>query len=177
VRCIEQHTVILGGRQPARAVADFKKRGGAQAGLSGLIVLDRDHHDELALAPEEAGLDLFVWSLRHIESYLLVPAAIRRLLDLAADDRRVERFVDDHGHETVHAKSILGAGGSLSRALGAELRASAIARAMRTEDLHGDIHDLFREIGTRAGLASGPPEVVIRSNPAGASAHRSDPET
>jgi hypothetical protein len=170
VRCIEQHTVILGGRQPARAVADFRKRGGAEAGLSGLIVLDRDHHDVLPPEPEERGLDLFVWTLRHIESYLLVPAAIRRMLGLDTKDRRIERFVEDHRGDGVHAKRILGAGGSLSRALGTELRAGEIARAMRSEDLHGDIHDLFREIGSRAGLtpsaASPMPEVVIRSSTA-----------
>jgi hypothetical protein len=157
--------VILGGRQPARAVADFRKRGGAEAGLSGLIVLDRDHHDEIAIEPDESGLDVFVWSLRHIESYLLVPAAIRRLLGPDADDRRVERLVVDHARESVHAKNILGAGGTLSEALGAELRAGAIARAMRAEDLHGDIHDLFREIGSRAGLPPAAPEVVFRSGP------------
>jgi len=161
-RCIEQSAVILGGRQPARAVADFRKRGGAEAGLSGLVVLDRDHHDEAPSPPEESGLDLFVWSLRHIESYVLVPAAIRRLLRLDADDRRIERFFEEHVAHSVHAKRVLGAGGSLSEMLGAELRASEIARAMRTDELHGDIHDLFREIGTRVGLPSRHPEVIVR---------------
>ncbi len=167
-RCIEAHTVILGGRQPARAVADFRKRGGAEAGLAGLIVLDRDHHDEPPEAPVETGLDLFVWSLRHIESYVLVPAAIRRLLCLEADDQRVERFVADHARDGAHAKRILGARGLLAELLGVELRAGEIARAMRSEDLHGDIHDLFREIGSRAGIApsrgaGGGVEVVVRA--------------
>jgi len=161
-RCIEQSAVILGGRQPARAVADFRKRGGAEAGLSGLVVLDRDHHDEAPTPPEEGGLDLFVWSLRHIESYVLVPTAIRRLLRLEADDRRVERFFEEHMGQSVHAKRVLGTGGTLSEILGAELRASEIARAMRAEELHIDIHTLFREIGSRVGLASGLPEVIVR---------------
>lgn len=160
--------MILGGRQPARAVADFRKRGGAQAGLAGLIVLDRDHHDERPEVPAEAGLDLFVWSLRHIESYVLVPAAIRRLLCLEADDQRVERFVADHARDGAHAKRILGARGLLTELLGVELRAGEIARAMRPEDLHGDIHDLFREIGSRAGIVPGRAagvdvEVVVRT--------------
>ncbi len=47
-------------------------------------MLDRDHHlddDGGDSAPgdlaAEPGLELFVWGLRHIESYLLVPSAIR----------------------------------------------------------------------------------------------------
>lgn len=159
--------MILGGRQPARAVTDFRKRGGAAAGLAGLIVLDRDHHDQPPAAPDESGLDLFVWSLRHIESYVLVPEAIRRLLRLAIDDQRIERFVADHALEGAHAKHILGARGLLAELLGTDLRAGEIARAMRPEELHVDIHDLFRQIGSRAGLAAGTtaPEVVIRSRP------------
>lgn len=164
-RCIEQHTVILGGRQPARAVADFRKRGGAGVGLSGLIVLDRDHHDALPEVPDETGLDLFVWSLRHIESYVLVPEAIRRMLRLDPEDQRIERFVADHAREGAHAKQLLGARGLLGDLLGAELRAGQIARSMRPEELHRDIRDLFREIGSRAGLGARAPEVVIRARP------------
>ena len=44
MRCIEKNTVILGGRRPARAIADFQKRGGRAAGYSGLVVLDRDDY-------------------------------------------------------------------------------------------------------------------------------------
>jgi hypothetical protein len=195
-RCIERNTVILGGRRPARAMDDFQKRGGAEAGYSGLIVLDRDHHDHHdhhdanPTQPEpDGGLELFVWSLRHIESYLLVPSAIRRMLRLGADDRTVERFIESHStqdamattktkrearerssdaivsagvHDSLHAKRLLGAGGSLSEALGAELRAGDIARAMRIEDLHGDVHQLFDRIGMLSGVVSKGPEVLIR---------------
>jgi hypothetical protein len=209
-RCIERSTVILGGRQPARAVADFRKRGGAAAGLSGLIVLDRDHHSPLdedppprvdgnagedfrvdtprVLADTDAGLEVFVWGMRHIESYLLVPAAIRRMLGLAADDTLVERSIAETTHphvdlpgresdavgreqspdpfaraqQTVHAKRILGAGGSLSEALGVELNAGDIARAMRVEDLHRDVHSLFERIGSLSGIVPHGPQVVIR---------------
>jgi hypothetical protein len=206
-RCIEQNTVILGGRRPARAIADFRKRGGVAAGYSGLVVLDRDDHahaesgDPSASAsgsdtrsplpdPElpEAGLELFVWSLRHIESYLLVPAAIRRMLRLEADDRTVERIIERNSMDeatawasngtpeqsvggvvtrergSLHAKRVLGAGGSLSEALGAELRAGDIARAMRIEDLHSDVRELFDRIGMLSGRAVKGPEVVIRQS-------------
>jgi hypothetical protein len=128
----------------------------------------------------EAGLELFVWSLRHIESYLLVPAAIRRMLGLDADDRRVERSIDeslaipDGGvskssspaahHTTLHAKRILGSGGALSEALGTELRAGEIARAMRLDEFHGDVRRLFDRIGTLSGFSVKAPEVVIRSS-------------
>jgi hypothetical protein len=196
-RCIERNTVILGGRRPARAIADFQKRGGAAAGYSGLVVLDRDDQphvgsmdsrsvDASNLIRRDAGLEVFVWSLRHIESYLLVPAAIRRMLRLAADDRTVERIIEtsepDVGAAAIvngprkqesvgvtlrtggslHAKRVLGAGGLLSEALGAELRAGDIARAMRVEDLHGDVHDLFDRIGTLSGVSVRDPEVVVR---------------
>jgi len=236
-RCIEENTVILGGRRPARAVEDFRKRGGVAAGYSGLIVLDRDDHPQMDFAAvsrdvnsmdevsmlgdsvsrsdastEEAGLEMFVWSLRHIESYLLVPEAIRRMLGLEPDDRRVERSIaastslagsnpsawakgmplppsngssnpsdrssrrlatpgmrrsdaspGRSGRTSLHAKRILGSGGSLSEALGTELRAGEIARAMRPEELHGDVHLLFDRIGTLSGLSRKGPEVVIRS--------------
>ena len=190
-RCIERNTVILGGRRPARAMDDFQKRGGVEAGYSGLIVLDRDHHGANPTQPEpDGGLELFVWSLRHIESYLLVPSAIRRMLRLGADDRTVERLIESHStqdataattvtkrqareqssdgivstrvHDSLHAKRLLGAGGSLSEALGAELRAGDIARAMRIEDLHGDVHQLFDRIGMLSGVVSRGPEVLIR---------------
>jgi hypothetical protein len=210
-RCIERNTVILGGRRPARALADFRKRGGAAVGLSGLIVLDRDDHPPVlddpayattepaqeeaaqldasrSVADAEQGLEVFVWGLRHIESYLLVPAAIRRMLRLEIDDTTVQRFIAESvrtraslagratedpaadvssdsivsGQQRVHAKRILGAGGSLSEALGVELHSGDIARAMRLEDLHTDVHALFDRIGSLSGLAGRGPEVVIR---------------
>jgi hypothetical protein len=183
-RCIERSTFILGGRQPARAVADFRKRGGIAAGYSGLIVLDRDDHPDdnpaeretedageaSAVAASDSEPEVFVWGLRHIESYLLVPAAIRRLLRMAAEDRTVERFIETAGAANapsdtggrVHAKRTLGSGGTLSLALGTDLRAGDIARAMRIEDLHVDIRTLFDRIHVLAGLTVKGPEVVIR---------------
>lgn len=167
---LERSTVILGGRQPARAVDDFRRRGGAEAGLTGLVVLDRDDHDDLRpddrqLAP---GLELFVWSLRHIESYLLVPAAIRRVAPHAPDDRTLSTWIEDHAAEGArasvagrrrvgpHAKRMLGAGGALCESLGVELRAGEIARAMRRDELHPDVHDLFARIAALRGVAAQP---------------------
>ena len=62
-----------------------------------------------------------------------------------------------------HAKRMLGPGGALSEALGSELKAGAIARAMRSEELHPDVHALFGRIGALSGLVESPPEVVIRT--------------
>lgn len=166
-RRLGRHTVILGGRQPARAVEDFRRRGGVEAGLAGLVVLDRDDHPERfesgrVLAP---GLELFVWSLRHIESYLLVPAAIRRVVPRGPDDRTLATWIAEHtdlsgppapSTQVVgpHAKRLLGAGGVLCESLGVELRPGEIARAMRRDELHSDVHALFERIeALRASVA------------------------
>jgi hypothetical protein len=181
-RCIEDRTVILGGRQPARALIDFRKRGGTEQGWRGLVVLDRDHHDDEAEQGDSAatdlasepGLELFVWGLRHIESYLLVPSAIRRMLAGAVANERVDQVLAlelaangfaaraAEAHESLHAKRLLGAGGSLSEALGQDLRAGEIARAMRPNELHEDVRVLLARIGSLSGVATPRPEVVIR---------------
>lgn len=177
-RTLESSTVILGGRQPARAVDDFRRRGGASAGYSGLVVLDRDDHADRPVGDGllEPGLELFVWSLRHIESYLLVPAAIRRVAPHAPDDRTLaawiagrsgdaERAEDGAGHRAgPHAKRMLGAGGALCESLGVELRAGEIARAMRRDELHADVHALFERVAALRGVkAATGPQVVVRS--------------
>lgn len=165
---LERSTVILGGRQPARAVDDFRRRGGASAGLSGLVVLDRDDHpdDQAAVRVLEPGLELFIWSLRHIESYLLVPAAIRRIAPHAPDDRTLHAWIERHAADGrpearsgsrvgPHAKRMLGAGGALGESLGVELRAGEIAKAMRRDELHADVHVLFARIAALRGVAFG----------------------
>jgi len=177
-RTLERSTVILGGRQPARAVDDFRRRGGAPAGLSGLVVLDRDDHPEdpreesPAARLLEPGLELFIWSLRHIESYLLVPAAIRRVAPHAPDDRTLLAWIERHEAEDSrfgttprrrvgpHAKRMLGAGGALGESLGCELRAGEIAKAMRRDELHDDVHDLFARIAALRGVAIRPSDSV-----------------
>lgn len=170
-RCIEDRTVILGGRQPVRALEDFRKRGGHASGWRGLIVLDRDHHldedggdDAHGGFAAEPGLELFVWGLRHIESYLLVPSAIRRLVTGIGEAEQLEALLarELDGGPSLHAKRFLGVGGSLSEALGMDLRPGEIARAMRADELHADVRTLLTRIGSISGVATRPPEVVIR---------------
>lgn len=166
-RELAYETVILGGRQPARAIDDFRRRGGASAGFAGLVVLDRDDHRPPVASDArllEPGLELFVWSLRHIESYLLVPAAIRRVAPHAPDERRLADWIaGEVGTASLadasraqrgglHAKRLLGAGGALCESLGVELRPGEIAKAMRRDELHRDVHELFERIATLRGV-------------------------
>lgn len=175
-RLVEANTVILGGRQPTRALEDFAKRRNRSAELRGLIVLDRDHHtaeetlEVEAVVAGEPDLELFVWGHRHIESYLLVPATLRRVLGIDPGDDRIERALARSTRDAatsnkslLHAKRLLGAGGSLSEALGVELRSGEIAKAMRSEELHADVHLLFDRIGRLSGVISDGPEIVIRA--------------
>src|SRR5688572_11463481 len=103
--------VILGGRRPARALEHFRSRA---AGSLGLCVLDRDE-DAAGQLEAQDGLAFFTWSRRHIESYLLVPAAIRRTLSLPASDHRLEALLerelpdahDESGWRAFDAKRLL----------------------------------------------------------------------
>ena len=115
-------------------------------------MLDRD--DGSAPSPPDAnapGLEFFTWSRRHIESYLLVPAAIRRALRLRDADARIDRVLRDHlppsGDETafraLDAKRLLGSNGVLPRALGCSIPLGQVARSTRAEELHADVHALF----------------------------------
>ena len=150
-RALFHASVILGGRRPERAVADFAARLEAQPDARGICVLDRDGGG--APVPDANGHDLhfFTWSRRHIESYLLVPAAIRRALDLPEGDRRVERVLlelvpeegDERAWHALDAKRLLGRQGALPRALGRSLPLARIARATRESELHPDVHALF----------------------------------
>ena len=165
-------SVILGGRQPARAVEHFRSLGGGAGGARALCLLDRDdgHHGK---PPEcsEPGLEFFTWSRRHIESYLLVPSAIRRALRLHEDDGRVERVLREHlppagdeeAYRAVDAKRLLGPKGTLPRALGRPLPLGGIARATRESELHADVHALFALLAahwTSASLAT--PRTPVR---------------
>ena len=161
-RAISRSSVILGGRQPARAIGHFRGLGGAAAGRRGLCVLDRD--DGLAgdvPAGAEPGLEFMTWGRRHIESYLLVPAAIGRGLRLSATDDRVERVLrhhvpaseDDPAWRDLDAKRILGARGLLARALGIPVSLPRIARAMRANELHRDVHALLARLEREHGVA------------------------
>jgi hypothetical protein len=113
-----------------------------------LCVLDRDREPRpLPEGANEHGLEFFTWGRRHIESYLLVPDAIRRSLRLACDDVRIERFFrselptrdDEHGHVALDAKALFAHHGELQRLLGRPVRPVQVARAMRREELHADV--------------------------------------
>ena len=145
-------TVILGGRQPKRALQHFQNRGGTASGVRGLCILDRD--DGAASLPPrdgEHGLEFFTWSRRHIESYLLVPNALRRALCLRESDEQVTRILEQHlppsedevGFQNIDAKRLLGPGGILPRALGRPVPLSGVARVTRENELHPDVHEVF----------------------------------
>ena len=159
-------SVILGGRQPARAVEHFRGLGGAASGRRGLCVLDRDDGSDAELAgPAEPGLEFFMWGRRHIESYLLVPGAIRRALRLSNADGRVERVLRDHvppagdegAYRKFNAKRILGPSGALTRVLGIPIPLPRIARATRVSELHPDVHTFFAMVRLTLGIADSAP--------------------
>ena len=170
-RIFDDRAVILGGRRPARAVEHFRDSGGQEAGLRGLVVLDRDHHvetDDGLLAG--AGLDIHTWGRRHIESYVLVPTAIRRLVGASADSPRLERIIEEHfpeegdeaAYRKINAKRLLGNKGPLAQGLGRVLTPGALARSMRAEELHPDVVSLYRRIQSGVGETERDLEVIRR---------------
>jgi hypothetical protein len=143
--------VILGGRQPNRAVEHFRELRAAQPEARGLCILDRDHASVREPTIDEPGLEVFTWSRRHIESYLLVPGALRRLARSQKERFRLERFVreslppegDEPAWRSLDAKRLLERDGALARALGRPLPAGAIARTIRLDELHADVVELL----------------------------------
>jgi hypothetical protein len=126
-RAVRETAVILGGRQLGRAASHFAEAAAARPGLRGICVLDRDDETE---APGGAdGLEVFMWSRRHIESYLLVPAAIQRALRLPEHDVRASRLLrqylpdaaDEGTLRDLDAKRLLSATGPIARGLGRPL--------------------------------------------------------
>jgi hypothetical protein len=146
--------VILGGRQPARALDHFRREVENGDAARALCVLDRDDGAHPHGVLEEPRLDFFTWSRRHIESYLLVPDAVRRALGRDDEDGRLLRLLRSHlprdGDEdawsTMDAKRLLGPGGLLPRALGRRIDLARIARATREPELHRDVHALFERL-------------------------------
>ncbi len=158
---LEDVTVILGGRQPARAAEHFRSVRAGEADASALCVLDRDA-DGAPPPPSvaEPGLDFFTWSRRHIESYLLVPGAIRRSLKLPASDARVERFfraelpATEEGLGALDAKPLFAYRGEFERLLGRAVRPVHVARAMHVGEIHADVLDLLARVRGGLGLDS-----------------------
>ena len=150
---------ILGGRQPERAAAHFRGLGGASRTARGLCVLDRDGEaDSAPPSVDESGLEFFTWSRRHIESYLLVPDAVRRGLRLPGHDQRVARFFQQHvpaaadesAFRRLDAKRLLSREGALSRVLGRPIAPGRVARAMHASEFHPDVRRLIERL--RAGF-------------------------
>ncbi len=144
--------VILGGRQPGRAVQHFREIAASAAAARGVCVLDRD--DQPGGSPEASGapgLEFFTWSRRHIESYLLVPAALQRVLRARGASSRVHRALDrlvpaagdECALRDIDAKRLLSAQGDLARAFGRPLQPGRVAREMFVGELHPDIRALF----------------------------------
>lgn len=160
VRPLVRATVILGGRQPARAARHLRRlRESEPPPAEGICILDRDGMP----APEpdaEPGLELFTWARRHIESYLLVPEAIRRGHRVRDPDGSVARRLrdelptaEDEGLlRRIDAKRLLGRKGPVSRALGRPVAPGRIARAMRAEEIHADVYALLERIGAGLGV-------------------------
>jgi hypothetical protein len=152
--------VILGGRQPARALEHFRSLGGADGGRRALCILDRDDGRSAEPDSGEPGLEFFTWGRRHIESYLLVPAAIRRGLGLPETDGRVDRLLrkhipprgDDAAWQDLDAKRLLGRSGPLARSFGGPVPLARVARATRESELHEDVHACFSEFRRALGV-------------------------
>ncbi len=153
-RTVAESAVILGGRRPARALEHFQDVLGETGRARAMCVLDRDGHDgagERSAAREAPhGLEFFTWPRRHIESYLLVPTAMRRCMGMRRRDPRLaEVLVDLPGEsggarlEELDAKRLLAEKSSLARELGVPLSAARIARCMSRGDLHADVLDLL----------------------------------
>jgi hypothetical protein len=168
-RGIAASAVILGGRQPARAVAHFselRERGEAERGL---CVLDRDGEaGEPRVAGEAPGLAFFTWRRRHIESYLLVPDAICRSARTPVDVRALRSLraalpeADDEATlQDVDAKRLLARHGPLETILG-PLSPGRIARSMRADELHADVRELFERVREGLGLPLGVLRVTLR---------------
>lgn len=170
VRPLVEGTVILGGRQPARAATHLRRLRGGEAAPRGICVLDHDGVHAPEPDPDgEPGLEFFTWGRRHIESYLLVPDAIRRGHRVRDRDGRLVRRLreelptpdDEPALRRIDAKRLLARKGPVSRALGRPVAPGRIARAMRGDEIHADVHALFRRIGERLGLA----DPVVREIP------------
>jgi hypothetical protein len=168
-RAVSRHTVILGGCRPARAAEHFRDLHGEDPHARAVCVLDRDLEDrEPPASARVPGLEFYTWPRRHIESYLLVPDAIRRGARLPGDDAKIERFFrqtlpeDEEGLRAVDAKRIFGRYGPLAACVGRSVPPVRVARAMRAEDFHADVHELLRRLREALGLRPTQPAVVLR---------------
>jgi hypothetical protein len=166
-KALNGNAVILGGRQPERAAEHFRETVALDAAARGVCVLDRDQRGQGPEVDEPCeGLEFYTWPRRHIESYLLVPAAICRSLGLREDDPRIDQVVremvpdaaDTAAWAGVDAKRLLSPRGPIAESLGKPVSPGRVARAMRHSELHPDILDLLGRVGVALGR---PPAVAV----------------
>jgi hypothetical protein len=161
-RTMDPCVKILGGRRPRRA-AELFRLFSAQAepeqpiAPRGLCVLDSDKGDASHdVFPDEPRLDYFVWSRRHIESYLLVPDAIRECLRSPRLDASIDSLLSHHIPDPsdeaqlrdLDAKRLLGKPGPIARVLGRPLLPREIVRSMSPVDIHSDVRELLMRVST-----------------------------
>ena len=156
---------ILGGRKPERAAQLFGRmlaEAGEDARVmpSAICVLDRD--DPLRVDsdyPNCDALEFSVWKRRQIESYLLVPSAIRRCIRTRRDNAKLAGLLahslpdpeNEPAFRELDAKRVLGANGPIARVLGRPLQAREIVRNMSPVDIHPDVKDLLGRIRDQLG--------------------------
>ncbi len=174
-RALTPACVILGGRRPARAASHLRRLRETAPDARGLCVLDGDETERPSELELEPGLDCFVWGRRHIESYLLVPRAIRAAVRVRGHDAPFERLLREHlprdeaALGSIDAKRLLGPKGPFARFLGRSVAPSHVARAMSAEELHDDVHALFGRIREGLGMVERSTSVAVRSPDLGGS--------
>ncbi len=151
---------ILGGRKPDRAAELFGKlvdqaAENERVALRALCVLDRDDPSRLRDAyPERDRLEFVVWRRRQIESYLLVPGAIRRCVPNRRDHPKIDRVIEtslpasdnEPAFRELDAKRVLGARGPIADILGRPLRPREIVRNMSPLDIHHDVKEVLTRV-------------------------------
>ncbi|MDP6980309.1 MAG: hypothetical protein QF570_17195 [Myxococcota bacterium] len=149
---------ILGGRKPDRAAELFGKlvdQATEYVSPRALCVLDRDDPTRLRDAyPERERLEFVVWRRRQIESYLLVPGAIRRCIPNRRDHAKIDRVIElqlpacdnEPAFRDLDAKRVLGARGPIADVLGRPLRPREIVRNMSPLDIHHDVKEVLTRV-------------------------------
>lgn len=167
VKELRSSAVILGGRRPARAQEHFAARRADTPDLRALCLLDRDLDSTPAPDDLGEGIEAFMWTRRHIESYLLIPDAIRRGLRTRDRHGKLGRLLREHlpaaGDEArlaaLDAKRLLAPAGPIARELGRPLPLGRIARATLPEEHHEDVAALLDRLSELFGTAEAAPTV------------------
>jgi hypothetical protein len=160
---------ILGGKQPERAAQMFGRLV-EEAGETnrdkprGLCILDRDDDESWnakksddaqdATSNDAANLEFVVWNRRQIESYLLVPQALRRCASKHGADPQFDRILastlPENGDEAAFADY-----------LGRPLRAREIVRNMSPVDIHDDVKAVLTRVRDYVGTRRNPVSTLV----------------